>query len=49
MVAARLHGELRADAPERAATVVLILLGLPAREARAIARRPLPPLEPPSH
>src|SRR5262249_25984652 len=49
MVAARLHGELRADAPERAAAVVLTLLGLPAREARAIARRPLPALEPSAH
>ena len=49
MVAAQLHGELRNDAPERAAMVVLTLLGLPAREARAIARRPLPALEPLSH
>jgi AcrR family transcriptional regulator len=40
--AARLHGALPADAPERAATLVLRLLGLPAGEARRLANRPLP-------
>ncbi len=46
IVAARLHGELGDDAPERAATAVLTLLGLPPREARAVARRPLPAIAP---
>ncbi|HEV7731426.1 MAG TPA: TetR/AcrR family transcriptional regulator [Candidatus Binatia bacterium] len=46
ITAARLHGQLGDDAPERAATVILTLLGLPAREAHAIARRPLPPIAP---
>ena len=45
-MAVRLHGELGDDAPERAATAVLRLLGLPAREARAVARRPLPAIVP---
>jgi len=44
MIAGRLQGELAADAPERAATVVLKLLGVPAREAGQIAHRPLPPI-----
>jgi AcrR family transcriptional regulator len=42
IIAGRLHGELGDDAPERAATIVLTLLGLPAREARRIAHRRLP-------
>ena len=46
IVAARLRGELGDDAPERAATAVLTLLGLSAHEARAIARRPLPAIAP---
>ncbi len=41
-IAARLHGDVGEDAPERAATVVLKLLGLPAKEATQIANRPLP-------
>jgi AcrR family transcriptional regulator len=44
IIAARLHGEIGTDAPERAAAVVLRLLGLPAREAGQIANRPLPPI-----
>ena len=42
VLAARLHGELGDDAPETAATIALKLLGLPARQAEAISRRPLP-------
>ena len=42
VLAARLHGELGADAPECAAAVSLKLLGLPARQAEAIANRALP-------
>lgn len=34
--------EIGADAPERAAAVVLSVLGLPHKEARKIANRPLP-------
>src|SRR5215813_4512647 len=45
-MAVRLHGELGDDAPERAATAVLRLLGLPAREAHVVARRPLPAIVP---
>src|SRR5262249_31582434 len=45
-MAVRLHGELGDDAPERAATAVLRLLGLPAPEARAVAGRPLRALAP---
>jgi AcrR family transcriptional regulator len=41
-IAARLHGDIAADAPERAATVVLRLLGVPPREAMQVASRPLP-------
>jgi AcrR family transcriptional regulator len=44
IIAARLHGEFDGDAAERTAAVVLALLGLPAKEAGRIARRPLPPL-----
>jgi len=40
--AARLHGTIGADAPERAATLVLRLLGVAPVEARRLARRPLP-------
>lgn len=35
------------DIPERAATMVLTTLGLPPKEAAAIARKPLPVTEPP--
>jgi AcrR family transcriptional regulator len=41
-IAGHLHGELGANAPERAATAVLRMLGLPANEALALAKRPLP-------
>ena len=44
IIAARLHGEIGHDAPERAAALVLKLLGLPAGEARRVASRPLPPI-----
>ena len=44
MLAARLQGEIGADAPEVAAAVALKLAGLPARQAAAIANRPLPEL-----
>ncbi len=43
--AGRLHGEIGADAPERAAVVVLRLLGLPAKSASDVAHRPLPPID----
>ena len=42
VLAARLHGELGAEAPESAAAIALKLVGLPARQAEAIASRPLP-------
>jgi len=42
VIAGRLQGEIGDDAPERAAAVVLKLLGLPAREASQVANRPLP-------
>jgi AcrR family transcriptional regulator len=42
VLAARLHGELGQDAPENAAVIALKLLGLSARQAEAIASRPLP-------
>ena len=42
VLAARLHGELGAEAPETAAAIALKLVGLPARQAKAIATRPLP-------
>ncbi len=45
IIAGRLHHEIGDDAPERAATVVLRLLGLPAKEAARIARRPLPDID----
>jgi len=44
IIAGRLHGDIGSDAPERAAEVVLQLLGVPAKEARRVANRPLPPL-----
>jgi AcrR family transcriptional regulator len=44
MLAARLQGEIGADAPEAAAAIALKLAGLPARRAAAIANRPLPEL-----
>jgi AcrR family transcriptional regulator len=47
VIAGRLHGEIGRDAPERAAAVVLKLLGVPAREARHIANRPLPAIAAP--
>ncbi|MEQ8267098.1 MAG: TetR/AcrR family transcriptional regulator [Parvibaculum sp.] len=36
------HGRERKDLPERAAVALLQVLGIPARQAEAIARRPLP-------
>jgi AcrR family transcriptional regulator len=42
VLAARLHGELGPEAPENAAAIALKLLGIPARQADAIAHRPLP-------
>lgn len=48
MLAARLQGEIGADAPEAAAAIALKLAGLPARRAAAIANRPLPELPPPN-
>jgi AcrR family transcriptional regulator len=42
IIAARLRGEIGDDAPERAAALVLRLLGLSAKEARQVATRPLP-------
>ena len=42
IIAGRLRGEIGADAPERAAAVVLKLLGLAGKEASEVARRPLP-------
>src|SRR3989442_13681195 len=47
IIAARLHGEIGHDAPERAAALVLKLLGLPAGEARRVASRPLPAIAAP--
>jgi AcrR family transcriptional regulator len=45
VIAGRLHGEIDGAAAERTAAVILRLLGLPPKEARAIARRPLPAIE----
>jgi AcrR family transcriptional regulator len=42
VLAARLHGEIGVDAPESAAAITLKLLGLSARQAEAVANRPLP-------
>ena len=47
IIAGRLQGDIGADAPERAATVVLSLVGLRAKEAAKIARRPLPAIAAP--
>ena len=44
MLAARLQGEIGAEAPEAAAAIALKLAGLPARQAEAVASRPLPEL-----
>jgi AcrR family transcriptional regulator len=43
-IVGRLNGEIGADAAERTAAVVLQIVGLPAKEAARLARRPLPPL-----
>jgi AcrR family transcriptional regulator len=43
-IAGELHGDIAGDVPERAATVVLRVLGLPPGEARQIATRRLPPI-----
>jgi AcrR family transcriptional regulator len=48
IIAGKLHGDIGADAPERAAAIVLRLLGLGGREADRIANRPLPPIGRPS-
>jgi hypothetical protein len=45
VIAAQLHGDIGGDAAERAAAVVLTLLGLPPSEAREIANRPLPSID----
>jgi AcrR family transcriptional regulator len=45
IMAGRLEGALESEAPERAATLALILLGIPNPEAGEIARRPLPPID----
>jgi len=42
IIAGRLQGEIGSDAPERAAALVLKLLGLPTKEAGRVAKRPLP-------
>jgi AcrR family transcriptional regulator len=44
MLAARLQGEIGAEAPEATAAIALKLAGLPARQAEAVANRPLPEL-----
>jgi hypothetical protein len=49
IIAGRLKGDIGADAPERAATVVLSLVGLRAKEAAQIARRPLPAIAAPQY
>ena len=49
IIAGRLQGDIGEDAPERAATVVLNLVGLRAKEAAKIARRPLPAIAAPQH
>jgi len=48
MIAGRLHGQVGADAPERAARIVLQLLGLTAKDATKVATRPLPDVRFPS-
>jgi AcrR family transcriptional regulator len=47
-IAGRLHGEITADVPERAAMVVLRLLGLSGAEADEVAHRPLATIEEPT-
>jgi AcrR family transcriptional regulator len=47
IIAGRLQGDIGDDAPERAATVVLNLVGLSAKEAATIACRPLPAIAAP--
>jgi AcrR family transcriptional regulator len=47
IIAGRLQGDIGDDAPERAATVVLNLVGLRAKEAATIACRPLPAIAAP--
>jgi AcrR family transcriptional regulator len=47
IIAGRLNGDVGDAAPERAAALVLQLLGVPAKEARRIANRPLPPIAEP--
>ena len=47
IIAGRLQGDIGDDAPERAATVVLSLVGLRAKEAAKIASRPLPAIAAP--
>jgi hypothetical protein len=49
IIAGRLQGDIGADAPERAATVVLSLVGLREKEAANIARRPLPAIAAPQY
>jgi len=44
LMAARLRGEIDEDVPERAAGVVLRLLGLSEQDAHEVSRRPLPPV-----
>ena len=45
VIAAQLHGDIGDDAAERAAAVVLRMLGIPGAEAREIAHRPLPSID----
>lgn len=49
IIAGRLRGEIGEDAPERAAMVVLKLVGLRPKEAARIARQPLPAIAAPQH
>jgi AcrR family transcriptional regulator len=44
VIASHLHGTIGKDAPERAATMVLRLLGVAEREARQVSKRTLPPI-----
>lgn len=45
VIASVLHGEMGRDAPERAAAVVLKLLGLSTKDANKLAGRPLPEIQ----
>lgn len=47
LIGSHLQGAIGKDAAERAATIVLKILGLPEREAKQIAQRPLPPITAP--